>query len=136
MRGQESHYIKLEREFNTDHQWVWYIHALLTASVFIWYCVTSGRELLYALYIPLDILLNVSLVVFFWYERYKAKVKKDKMKKKMDLVDAIEMAEDAVDAAVDNYTDAGKLNRMKNRLTSQQVKAIKAEKKLKKERHL
>ena len=75
MRGQESHYIKLEREFNTDHQWVWYIHALLTASVFIWYCVTSGRELLYALYIPLDILLNVSLVVFFWYERYKAKVK-------------------------------------------------------------
>ena len=44
--------------------------------------MTSGRELIYALYIPLDLLLNLSAVAFFWYERYKAKVKKDKMKKK------------------------------------------------------
>lgn len=67
--------------FNTDHQWVWYVHAILTLTVFCWYMSTSGRELLYALYIPLDMLLNMSLVVFFWYERNKAKVKKDKMKR-------------------------------------------------------
>ena len=46
------------------------------------------------------------------------------------------MADDAVQDAVDNYTDARKLNRIRNRLTKSQVKAIKTEKKLKKERLL
>ena len=50
--------------------------------------------------------------------------------------DAIEMADDAVQDAVDNYTDARKLNRIRNRFTKSQVKAIKTEKKLKKERLL
>lgn len=68
--------------FNTNHQWVWFVHAILTMTVFCWYMSTDGRELLYALYIPLDILLSISLVIFFWYERYKAKVKKDKMRRK------------------------------------------------------
>ena len=35
------------------------------------YWRVEGNELVYALYIPLDILLNISLVVFFWYEYFK-----------------------------------------------------------------
>ena len=38
----------------------------------IWFFTVDGKELLFALYIPLDIMLNISVVVFFWYERYKA----------------------------------------------------------------
>ena len=38
----------------------------------ILFFTVDGKELLFALYIPLDIMLNISVVVFFWYERYKA----------------------------------------------------------------
>ena len=54
------------------------------------YLSSSGREVLYALYIPLDILLNASLVTFFWYERYKAKVKQEKAKQKEELENGIQ----------------------------------------------
>ena len=72
----------MERRFDTDCKWVWYVHAILTVMVIVAYCMTSGREVLFAIYIPLDILLNLSAVVFFWYERYKDKVKKDRIKRK------------------------------------------------------
>lgn len=51
-------------------------------------------------------------------------------------MDAIELATDAVVLKGDDYTNAAKLNRIQNRFTSSQVRVIKAEKKLKKERHL
>ena len=57
------------------------------------YLSSSGREVLYALYIPLDILLNASLVTFFWYERYKAKVKQEKAKQKEELENGIQQAD-------------------------------------------
>ena len=46
------------------------------------------------------------------------------------------MATDAVQRTSDDYTNAAKLNRIQNRFTSSQVRVLKAEKKLKKERHL
>lgn len=68
----EDHYQRLEREFRTDCKWIWYVRAILTLMTLIWFFTVDGKELLFALYIPLDIMLNISVVVFFWYERYKA----------------------------------------------------------------
>ena len=40
------------------------------------YLCIDGHELVFALYIPLDILLNLSVMIFFWYEHYKCQEKK------------------------------------------------------------
>ena len=54
-----------------DCRWTWYVHGILTLVSIVMYLRVSGKELVFALYIPLDIMLNISLVVFFWYEYYK-----------------------------------------------------------------
>ena len=89
--------------------------------VIVAYCMTSGREVLFAIYIPLDILLNLSAVLFFWYERYKDKVKKDRIKNKEKIESAIAAAEEAMEDAVDNYTSANKLENIKDDYTKSQV---------------
>ena len=70
-----------------DCRWTWYVHGILTLVSLVMYLRVSGNELVFALYIPLDIMLNISLVVFFWYEYYKYVSKqkqKQEMQKKMD----------------------------------------------------
>ena len=61
----------MKRQFNTDYLWVWIIHGVVTVACLIMYFMIDGRELVFALYIPLDILLNLSKVAFFWHEYSK-----------------------------------------------------------------
>ena len=66
----EDYYQAIEREFNLTHPWVWYIQGITSLVCLIMYIAIDGSELVFALYIPLDILLNASKVAFFWYEYY------------------------------------------------------------------
>ena len=77
----KEHYQRLVRVFNLDCRWTWYIHGSLTLVSIIWYWRCKGKELLYAIYIPLDILLNIAVVSFFWLEYFRLKAKK---KRKME----------------------------------------------------
>ena len=67
----DGHYIKMPREFNKSRNWMWYIHGIATVTCFVWWLMVKGEELIFAIYIPLDLLLNVSKVAFFWFEYYK-----------------------------------------------------------------
>ena len=120
----EDHYQRQERHFSLDCRWTWYIHGILTLVSIIMYWRVSGMELVYALYIPLDIMLNISLVVFFWYEYYKdvtkLKTKQEKQKKmesSLSVEEAIKRARGSVENIIAEVS-------------------LKSEKRLKKDRHL
>ena len=95
----KKHYQRLVRVFNLNCRWTWYIHGALNLVSVIWYCRCHGKELLYAIYIPLDILLNVAVVSFFWIEyfRWQAKNKK-KMEKAQKLAEAENVDQSVVSA--------------------------------------
>ena len=60
----------------------------------VWYWRCKGKELLYAIYIPLDILLNVAVVSFFWLEYFRLQAKKKKKKEKAQKLAAITKGKD------------------------------------------
>ena len=63
----EDHYKEMKRRFDTSCNWVWIIHSMAVVGCFIAFLIIPGRELVYSLYIPLDVLLGLGKASFFWY---------------------------------------------------------------------
>ena len=83
LEGKEEHdgeedfpYKPYEREFYTGRWWVWLIQALSYIGIAYFYFATDGTELAYAVYIPLDFAIFVSMTMFFGYYYYQDKRKK------------------------------------------------------------
>lgn len=62
----EDHYKEMKRVFDTSCFWVWIVHTLAIVGCLIAFIMIDGKELFYALYIPLDVLLCVGKGSFFW----------------------------------------------------------------------
>ena len=92
-RNCEEHYQVLERQFALDCKWTWYVHGILTLVSIGMYLVVMGKELVFALYIPLDIMLNISLVVFFWYEYFKFTSKQKSKQEKKNKMESLSVEE-------------------------------------------
>ena len=62
----EEHYKEMNRVFDMSFKWVPRFHMLAVIGCLVAYFVIDGAELIYALYIPLDILFSVGKEAFFW----------------------------------------------------------------------
>ena len=56
----------MQRVFDTEHNWLWILNGLTVVACLIAYLVVDGRELVYALYIPLDLLFQIGKAIFYW----------------------------------------------------------------------
>ena len=65
----EDHYVKMDREFayRPWAKFIFIINGLCTIGCFIAYIIVDGKELFLALYIPLDVALNMAKTLFYYY---------------------------------------------------------------------
>ena len=68
-----EHYVEMDKVFDLDRKWLWLLQVIVTIISIIMYFKVDGRELVFAMYIPLDIILNISTIVFFWFYYYMEK---------------------------------------------------------------
>ena len=66
IQSEGEHYIWMVRKFNSEYMWVWIINLLVYIGVIIAYFLVDGHESIYKMYIPLDILLNVSKALYYF----------------------------------------------------------------------
>ena len=62
-----DHYMPFRRVFVRRFKGVWIINVLVTLGCGIAYLLIDGKQLVYTLFIPLDIFLNIGRGVFYWY---------------------------------------------------------------------
>ena len=68
----------MKRHFEMDLYLVQILQNVVVLGCFIAYMVIHGKEIMFALYIPLDILFSMSTTAFFWYNYYlDKKIKED-----------------------------------------------------------
>ena len=56
----------MERVLDASNWWIWVVNGVGTLACLIAFCVIDGKQEIYSLYIPLDILINVAKSAFFW----------------------------------------------------------------------
>ena len=65
--------------------WLWVIQGMLYVGVLVAYFMIKGKELVYAIYIPVDVLLTASLAAYY-YSTYRAEKKKEEEMAKLGAV--------------------------------------------------
>ena len=112
----DEHYKPRERYFVVKFVAIWYLNLAVSLGAFIAYMFTDGIQLVFALYIPLDVLFNVCKTLFFlWYyfadkrekaekERIADAMKKDPSKAKSIKTALLASADD--DGAEESEDDA------------------------------
>ena len=65
------HYVWMIQRFNTSRMWVWILNLIVYVGVVITYFLVPGHEIIYSMYIPLDVLLNISKAIYYFYCYYK-----------------------------------------------------------------
>ena len=75
-----EHYKEMRRVFDRSWPWMWLVHSLIVVGCFAAFIVIPGKELVYALYIPLDLLLSFGRAAFFWQNYYLDKMRKEDKK--------------------------------------------------------
>ena len=66
--------------------WIWIVNVCVYAAIITTYFCIDGHEIIYSMYIPLDILLNVSKALFYffhWNRDRKEKLKQDELKNEL-----------------------------------------------------
>ena len=56
----------MERKFELDFVWVQLLQNIVVIGCFIAYMIIPGKELIFALYIPLDIFFSLAKTTFYW----------------------------------------------------------------------
>jgi len=71
----KSHYVWMEKRFDSDKMWTWVVNLLAYAAMITSYFLIDGHEIIYAMYLPLDMGLNVCKAGYFFImygmEKYK-----------------------------------------------------------------
>ena len=60
----------MEERFNKQYMWVWFINLVTYIVVITLYFVIDGHEIIYAMYLPLDLLLNLSKALYYFLHFY------------------------------------------------------------------
>ena len=63
-------YKELEREFVQMPLWIVIIKAIVFLGIIVAYIFVKGNELMYAMYLPFDLILECVLLIFRKFERY------------------------------------------------------------------
>lgn len=72
----EHHYVWMVQRFNTQRMWVWILNLVVYVAVIITYCLVPGHEIIYSMYIPLDVLLNLSKAIYYFYNYFRDTMEK------------------------------------------------------------
>lgn len=75
-------YKPMEREFYTGRWWLWLIQAIAYVVIAYFYFAIQGKELTYAIYIPLDFALFLSKLAFYIYY-YNQDLRKKRLEGKL-----------------------------------------------------
>ena len=78
----DRHYVWMEFVFNGERLWVWWINLAAYVAVVITYFCMPGHEIIYSMYLPLDMLINLSKAVYFFWNYFfdlQAKKKKEEL---------------------------------------------------------
>ena len=69
----KNHYVWMEPKFKEDRLWVWIVNFIAYIAVITTYICVDGHEIIYSMYLPLDMMLNASKATYFfsmlWVER-------------------------------------------------------------------
>ena len=68
------------KRFNSDRMWIWIVNVCVYAAITTTYFCIDGHEIIYSMYIPLDILLNLSKACYyfwFWFADRRDKEKQE-----------------------------------------------------------
>mmetsp|Transcript_6940 Transcript_6940/g.9635 ORF Transcript_6940/g.9635 Transcript_6940/m.9635 type:complete len:301 (+) Transcript_6940:496-1398(+) len=77
----EQHYVKMDRQFIIKPWkiWIWIVNMLVTLGCLVAFFIMDGKELVYALYIPLDVGLNLAKAAFYFFYFFQDKrIKEDR----------------------------------------------------------
>ena len=69
----KHHYVWMEAKFNEERLWVWIVNLIAYIAVVTTYFCVDGHEIIYSMYLPLDVMLNASKAAYFfsmlWLEK-------------------------------------------------------------------
>jgi len=65
-----EHYVWMEKVFVFDHWWTWIINLITYITVIVIYFTLKGEEIVFAIYLPLDLLLNISKAAYYFLAYY------------------------------------------------------------------
>ena len=62
----DCHYVWMEQRFNSGRMWLWIVNLVVYIAVITTYFCVDGHEIIYSMYLPLDVLFNVSKAVYYF----------------------------------------------------------------------
>ena len=81
---EKHHYVWMQAKFNEERLWVWIVNLVAYIAVVTTYFCVDGHEIIYSMYLPLDMMLNVSKAAYFftifWLDR-REKAKQEELQK-------------------------------------------------------
>ena len=78
IRSNDAHYVWMEMRFNSTRMWMWIVNFVVYVGIIVAYFCVDGHELIYNMYVPLDILFNVSKAAFYFYYYMQDRQEKQK----------------------------------------------------------
>jgi len=63
---EDHHYVWMQARFNEDRLWVWIVNLIAYIAVITTYFCVDGHEIIYSIYLPLDVMLNLSKAIYFF----------------------------------------------------------------------
>lgn len=76
----EHHYVWMTQRFNEERMWVWVVNLIAYIAVITTYFCVDGHELIYSIYLPLDVMLNICKAIYFFSFYWLNKREKTKEK--------------------------------------------------------
>jgi len=100
----KHHYVWMQPKFSDERLWVWIVNLVAYIAVVTTYFCVDGHEIIYSMYLPLDVMLNVSKAAFFfsmfWLDRRAERKSKE--------------LQDVLKAGIDEALKTGIANMMNN----------------------
>lgn len=76
-----SHYVWMEKKFIKERMWTWIINFIAYAAMITSYFLIDGKEMIFCLYLPLDLLFNLCKASFYFMNYAMEKYEESKEEK-------------------------------------------------------
>lgn len=70
---EHEHYVWMEWRFNSARLWVWWLNLAVYIGIVTAYFLIDGHEIIYSMYLPLDLLLNLAKAAYYFYYLFEEK---------------------------------------------------------------
>lgn len=78
IQSADEHYVWMEKVFIKSMMWTWILNLVTYIAVVTVYLTVSGHEMVYAIYLPLDLLLNMSKAAYY-FMHYREDLKREEL---------------------------------------------------------